>query len=379
MKEHILIIFVVLLTGVGFSQDNELNKAQEFYSSQTLDSAKKYVDLATYHYEFNDQAKTMFLRGEIYFDLGVSGKAAYRDLHPNALAVSARSFVELEEFDPQGKLKSESKARLEKIQHHLLNKGVQHFQMQEYAPALQCFETAIYSGEYTDKVNPKGYYFAGMCSEAQHSYDLAIYYFRKCIQHKYRLVEMYTNLLQICKDLKRDEQFLEFLEEGRDVLPKSRELMMEEIKFSVRTSRTERAEELIKKAIEEEPENSVLLYQLGTLYTQERDTDKAIKYLSKAIDLKPDYYDAIYNVGALYYTQGAAQARMSRRVSNPEERKAIEDGAKDLFNRALPYFEKAIKLKPKDQVTLHSLQAVYGVLGMQEQYNRVTEELKNAD
>jgi tetratricopeptide (TPR) repeat protein len=66
-------------------------------------------------------------------------------------------------------------------------------------------------------------------------------------------------------------------------------------------SNPERAESLLKKAIELDPENAEAFFNLGKLYTAKKKYTKAIHAYDKAIDLAPSSPDAFFNLGFLYY------------------------------------------------------------------------------
>ena len=58
--------------------------------------------------------------------------------------------------------------------------------------------------------------------------------------------------------------------------------------------------ESMKIAIEIEPENGILYYNLGVISSRENEVDDAENYYLKAISYKPDYTDAYLNLYNIY-------------------------------------------------------------------------------
>jgi len=57
--------------------------------------------------------------------------------------------------------------------------------------------------------------------------------------------------------------------------------------------------------------------------------------------------------------------------------KGLLEEARALFRKALPYLEKAHKLDSYDRATMISLKKIYSILGNDEEYERITNELEN--
>ena len=70
---------------------------------------------------------------------------------------------------------------------------------------------------------------------------------------------------------------------------------------SILESDSNQAESLLKKAIELDPTNAEAFFNLGKLYTSEKEYAKAIQAYDKAIDLDPSSPDVFFNLGFLYY------------------------------------------------------------------------------
>jgi len=68
--------------------------------------------------------------------------------------------------------------------------------------------------------------------------------------------------------------------------------LIEEAKFYIVNQQYEKAENLLKKILEKEPDNVEALYNLGILYEIINDREKAQEYFKKVIDKEPSNKDA---------------------------------------------------------------------------------------
>jgi Tfp pilus assembly protein PilF len=89
-----------------------------------------------------------------------------------------------------------------------------------------------------------------------------------------------------------------------------------------------KAEMLLRKAVEVDPQSSEAHFDLGKLYTQSKNHPKAIKSYQKAIGLNPRSAKTVFNLGFVYAT--------TEDFANAEE----------MFHRAAelkpPFLDKAI-------------------------------------
>ncbi len=64
---------------------------------------------------------------------------------------------------------------------------------------------------------------------------------------------------------------------------------------------SEKAKEIFKKILKENPENYPALIQYGTLLREERDLDGALEIFKRAKTLNPNYVHSRFNLGTIYY------------------------------------------------------------------------------
>ena len=121
----------------------------------------------------------------------------------------------------------------------------------------------------------------------------------------------------------------------------------------------EKSEELLRKALEINPKNAMVYYDLGKLYEKKKDYLNAIEAYSKSVDLNPDSAAAFFNLGFSYAAvkdYGNAE-RMFLRASELKPSyldKAIVNLALVQYKsgkreQCLKNLEKALSLNPDNQ------------------------------
>lgn len=144
--------------------------------------------------------------------------------------------------------------------------------------------------------------------------------------------------------------------------------------------RVDEAKTKLEEAISEEPTNALYYYFLGYLYDFEEDSEMAQESYEKAIELNPEYYEANYNLGVVHYNRARDIISEMNNLSLDEYKKQEAEyttRAKVHFEEALPYFEKAVEIKPEEDIQLlETLEGVYLQLKMTDKAAALEEKIK---
>ena len=185
--------------------------------------------------------------------------------------------------------------------------------------------------------------------------------------------------------LEKDEaKALKVLEEGTTKYPGNKDLLYAEINYSIKSGKMDDLVGKLNKAIEMEPKNVSLYNTLGFVYDnlfQKADKagdkekakmhfDNALKNYQKALSVDDENADAAYSIGALYYNKAALVSKQKKEVDdrpyskeNLRESQALESQIKQLFDEALPNFQRAESLNPNDRNILIALKELYAKRG----------------
>ena len=139
----------------------------------------------------------------------------------------------------------------------------------------------------------------------------------------------------------------------------------------------ESAQQLLDKAVQQDPNNHVLLYNIGTITLSKGDFDKAESSLKRAVEIKPDYYDAQYQLGAVYVNKYAAiNEKLDNMKASDPKVKELEAEAKETIQKAIAPLEKYLSKYPNDKQTLLNMTKIYRAIGNNE---KAIEYKKRAD
>lgn len=114
-----------------------------------------------------------------------------------------------------------------------------------------------------------------------------------------------------------------------------------------------------EKSIGDPASNAAQLADLNAKIKEIR--DKVPFYYESALKLDANYYDALYQLGALNYNDAADIKRLVNSMDMDtfkKEGKAYEDKIAAKYKEALPFFEKAFKVK-KDEDLKETLKQIY--------------------
>lgn len=133
---------------------------------------------------------------------------------------------------------------------------------------------------------------------------------------------------------------------------------------------------LIDKAISDSPDNADLWFGRGRIYFALKNSDEALNSFLKVAELRPDQFDSNYYVG-LFYTMKADDMNKTMNEKSYSSQKAYDADlalVNEVYMQAIPWFEKALSIKPDDFSTLDYLKSLAFRLrdepGMQEKYDK---------
>ncbi len=144
--------------------------------------------------------------------------------------------------------------------------------------------------------------------------------------------------------------------------------------------RIDEAKSGLEAAIKKEPNNKILHFYLGYANASLNDNESAKKNYEDALKIDPQYFEAQLYLAKLMITEAVAiKKEMSNLGISAADKKKKFDLDKVLVDKlklALPYWEKAEKIKPDDQEVLDTLYSIYTDLDIQDQMKRIEKRYK---
>jgi tetratricopeptide (TPR) repeat protein len=119
---------------------------------------------------------------------------------------------------------------------------------------------------------------------------------------KYKNKVVYETLVDLYQQ-DNNPKFLSTLDEGLKMFPDSKSLQVSKLNYYIQNNKTDEAVAEINNALKTDPNNPTLLFNMAVLNEQLQKYHEAIKYYDKAIENNPKYTDAMFNAGAMYFNK----------------------------------------------------------------------------
>jgi tetratricopeptide (TPR) repeat protein len=294
-------------------------------------------------------------------------------LSTNPLDVAWAAFQAVINLDKRNRYEKELKTQFRNLLVDFMNQGEANFRGNKPAEALEDFKRVleIHKGRHgSHKVDTVVIYNAGVAAQQAGLWDDAVKYYKQAIDLNYNPLRTYAMISKILLDQGRGEEDpekrkvkeqegLAFLQEGYERFPEDQYLLIELINYYLYTNDFNSALSYIERAIELDPGHAEYYRGAGIVHEQLGDSTSAESRYAKALELNPKDFVSWYNLGNI---------RLNRAIKAHEALIAQNDliaynarigEVMMQYEAVIPFFEKALELKPDDRVTLTTLGQLY--------------------
>lgn len=404
MKRVLVTIGLCLMTTVVFGQKKAVSDAERIAkdSKPDFNEARTLIKGAMENAETKDDAKTWYVAGLIedtQFSTEnmkqILGQKPDEAVMYEALGNILPYFKESYRLDQlpneKGKVKPKYtkniKGTLNANILYYLNGGAYFFDQRNYKRAHDFFEQYL---EIADLPFMKGekaaardsnfmivQFYAAIAAMQMDDPQQAIKDLNRAKGTDYRRFDVYQSLCYVYDQVLKDTVGLEkTLEEGMKLFPDSSYFLNNMINVYISTKRNEQAMQLLNTAISKSPNNPQLYFALCSLYEVGlKDEAKAEEAYKKALDLDPENPSNIFSVGRLYFNQGVSLLDKANSLNDQNQYKAEKAKAEAMLRKALPFFEKAHKLKPEEREYMIGLRGIYYNLSMNKEFDAINAEM----
>ena len=160
--------------------------------------------------------------------------------------------------------------------------------------------------------------------------------------------------------------------------PDNEAIIRAELQKFLETKQYDKAMVNLDLAISKDPKSHTLLYIKGNiLQTTIGDLEGAVVAYDQALAIKADYLDPLYMKGLMHINEANSLTKEMNDLPLNAKKKydALKAKQKVEFQKALPLFEKAHEIDPKDKETLNALKEVYYKLRMLPEAQEVDKKL----
>jgi len=380
MKNLILIALVALAFQV-VAQKNNVQSAANSLKYDEYEEGKKYIDLATVHPKTVNDPKMWYYRGKVYLAIHDKKKA----IDPDAIRKSTESLMKCLEIDERKMFTDSARVYLMRASISCFYEGLEKYKVEDYKYAGELYDLVLKTLVYDENkdlarnnVSEKNVYLY-MYYAANGAKDKVKekQYLEKLIELNYNDPRIYIYMSRLYQEEKDTATALQYVEKGRDRFYDDNSLIGEQVNLSLKLGK---GEDLLAKITEDigyDPGNAILFMVRGMLYEKKEDLENAAKDYKESLVINPDNFNANFNLGIMYYNEGATIMGVAKDILDNNKYNAEKTKADAKFREALPFFEAAHEIDPKDEIAAQSLLRLYPRLGETEKYTKLKEKLTN--
>lgn len=392
---NLTIPMLILAMGVN-AQDfkGSLGKADRFWSNGELAEAKKHVDALVKDEKKSQKEKTWYLYGRVYQELECSENPEYRklvkdvdvatlvmdaykkvqDMKPNNSDWDRNIDFPLADTQNPGELIDAAKPTFYNC---IFDRAGKYFNEQDYELAMAEFKKAII-------INPEdtnAYVFMGYSAyqmEDTEAMKTSVNGYYKNGGETPELYNQYANLLI------RKEKY----QEAEDIVKKAREEYPDNIILMRALYATYQGQEkideaiaVLKEIIKVEPNDDEILFRIGYAYAEfKEDMEKGKEYYEKALSKNENNFEANYNVASIYVDEADKIRRnindmlKKGKLTKANQEKMLNE-SNELLRTAEKRMKKCYNIRPSDQGVILYLTDIYNMLDDKTNYEKYKAKL----
>jgi len=416
MKNQILLLAAFFICAATFAQKDELKAAEKAIKKNDYATSAAEISKAEALISGADdklKAKFYYLKGETYAALA---KTDPSEANYSAAAESFNSLFSVEEKLGSTKYTVMAEPTLNAMVAEVSAKGIESYQNKNFTAAkselyqvynlspkdtvyLEYSANAAYLDkdydlalDYFTRLKDLGY--TGISTEhtainketgerenmgTKNNMDLMVktgtYSEPKAVTSKSKQPTVIKNIAFVYVEKGDTEKALAAVRDARAVAPEDVNLILTEANLQIKLGNKDEFAKLMNEAIEIDPTNSSLYFNLGVISGEQGDYEKAKEYYSKCIELDPDYVDAYINLGsALLEDDKVLVEEMNQSLNNFDKYDEIKAKQAELYKEVIPLYEKAYELRPDDIDTIRTLMSLYENTEMDDKFKSMKEK-----
>ena len=420
--KHILYTLILISSIFSYGQKKELKQAQklidqEFYSEalNVLNTNKDFILSSDKKYH-----------AQYYF---LNGWALKENSDYLASVNSLKKSMEIERSLRQKKYIENANILMQQAEADLVNSAVEDNKTGNFKSAsVKLYDAYLMNPEKDDNINYL--YFSASSAVNSKDYDTALEYYAKLKDMGYtgvvseyfvtpvetnieekvseteynlfknskdytnqrvgktesRLPEIVKNIALIYVQKGEVDLAISAIKEARAINPDDVNLLLSEADLYIKLGDREKFKELMKLAVQKDPDNAILYYNLGVINGEQGEFDEAKKFYLKSLELDPSYTATYLNlVGLILEGEGPIVEEMnklvtSRKASDLDKYDQLEEKRVGLYKECLPYLEKLIEIDPANIEAIKTAKNIYYTIDDIDNFklmNAKLEELEN--
>ncbi len=195
-----------------------------------------------------------------------------------------------------------------------------------------------------------------------------------------RLPEIIKNMALIYVKQGETALAIEAIKEARAANPKDVNLILVEADLYIQIGDKDQFKVLMQLAIEQDPDNPILYFNLGVINAEQGNRDEAVSYYETAKQLDPTYTATYLNLAALILEKESDLVEQMNSLGNTKadniKYDKLKEKREDIFLEAIPVLKELIDIDPKNKEALTTLKNIYGTIGDSSNFKIVRDQLE---
>ncbi len=389
MKNSLTIALAVGTLSLS-AQNVNVVSAYNYMNSGDFDKAVEYIEPAITDAKTGVSEKTWRYRGGIYSSIALGEDERLKAAYPDAIKKATESYVRANELDTKGSYKTENQRALMNLQGHSLNTGNDAFTAKDFDRAIALYGNAELIAKSMGAVDTNAIFNSALAYESKGDAKGAIGRYREALAIGYAKPEIYRYIASLQRKSEDLDGAITTLREGVAKFPQDKDMLIDLMSYLLIADRSAEAEEIVKLALQRDPENAVLYSVLGSLYDGKANPkegaapaeaemnkwyDMAEGAYKTSIEKDPQFFDSYFNIGVLYNNRAAFEYEKCNAIKSDSEYMKCKKVADELYLKAQPYFEQAHELRADDVQTIQQLMKLYAKTSDQAKYDAMKAKL----
>ena len=374
MRKHLLLIVNILLLVSLSAQKPSLTKAYNFYYDKDYDKAKEQIDLCAADEKLSVKAQTWLYKGNIELLLAnreyneKQKDESYQIRYPNAPVEAYDAFQKALELNPKVEALDMMGAQeaLKQLYPYLLVRGVDQLIAKDYTGAETTLRKAVESYEMAPPQYPMNgelYYYYAYTLESLGKKDEMMRYYQKAIDDGSQNPYVFGKLIDQYKADNDRANIEKTLAMAKAKNPDNMSVKLLEIDYAYWSGDSVKAKRLVDQIDPQVLKTSDEMVNVANFYIKEKRYEEADRLLSRANRIDPNNFVILYNLGVCNYSFSEYYFNRQNQLAIQQGDKSEIETAKELSERylasAADYFEQARRLQPNDVNLLNTLRAIY--------------------
>lgn len=391
MKHVGITFFMMALMLTSFAQKPSLSRAYNYYYDRDFVKAKEAIDLCFDDEKLQNKATTWIYKANIYHllanqEYGERQKnEAYQIRFPNSPLEAFDAYIKAKELNKNvmaTDMMSPDEG-LPQLYTLLFIYGVDEIIAERYESASNILEKGIASYEMKTpppySLHGEIYYYYAYTLEMKGDLEKARVNYEKAIKDSSNNVNVYLRLIENYKNENQPGKILEIIQMGKNIMPGNPDLIVAEADYYFRNNDKATGNRILSSLPVESFNDINTIVNIANLYILDSNYLEAEKLLRKSYRLNPDNFVILYNLGVCCYyisqdyflTANELDVKGRKADAQP-----LKEKSDTYLLEARDFFEKALNFQPEDLSVLNILKAIYARLDSPK-YDEIIKKIEN--